>query len=325
MCSVTRESFDSFTEYKVDTSNSLQWTSPFVLPVWMKVWWQAFGNGFEPRLTAVRDGGNIIGISSLKIKDGVASFVGSDNVCDYIDFVVAPGRENDFFNILLDDLKHDGLLHLDLGLVRPDSFVLTKLADIARGRGAEVSIRKEDVSYEMDLPPTWDGYMEAINTKQRHEVRRKLRRLDESGKIGYRLLRGDGSPENAMDNFVRLFPLARQDKAGFLTLEMESYFRLLARTLGQADMLRLGVMELDMRPVAMIMCFDYNDTIYLYNSGYDPQYDSLSVGLLSKVLCIKESIQEHKKRFDFLKGSEVYKQRLGGIEIPLCRCQITIR
>ena len=56
------------------------------------------------------------------------------------------------------------------------------------------------------------------------------------------------------------------------------------------------------------------------------QYDSLSVGLLSKVFCIKEGIQQGKKRFEFLKGNEIYKQRLGGKEIPLplsdCHCLV---
>jgi CelD/BcsL family acetyltransferase involved in cellulose biosynthesis len=176
----------------------------------------------------------------------------------------------------------------------------------------------------MDLPPTWDGYLETLNTKQRHEVRRKLRRLDEGGKIDYHFLKGDAGLDNSMDTFMRLFSLARGDKACFMTSGMESFFRSLAGALAGLGMLRLGVMELDAQPVAMIMCFDYNDTIYLYNSGYDPQYDSLSVGLLSKVLCIKESIQEGKKRFEFLKGNEVYKQRLGGREIPLHRCTIVI-
>ena len=92
-----------------------------------------------------------------------------------------------------------------------------------------------------------------------------------------------------------------------------------------ARLLKLGVLELDTLPVAMIMCFDYNGCLYLYNSGYDPQYTSLSVGLLSKVLCIKESIQEGKKRFDFLKGDETYKHHLGGREVPLSRCRITIK
>jgi len=106
---------------------------------------------------------------------------------------------------------------------------------------------------------------------------------------------------------------------------MESFFRSVADTMAKAGLLRLGILDLDALPTAMTMCFDYNDCIYLYNSGYNPQYNSLSVGLLCKVLCIKESIQEGKKRFDFLKGDETYKHHLGGKEAPLYRCQITIK
>jgi len=46
--------------------------------------------------------------------------------------------------------------------------------------------------------------------------------------------------------------------------------------------------------------------------------------LISKVMCIKESIQRGKKRFDFLKGAEAYKYRLGGKEIPLYRSRIVL-
>ena len=87
-------------------------------------------------------------------------------------------------------------------------------------------------------------------------------------------------------------------------------------------MMKLGVLELDKKPVAEIIYFDYNDCIYLYNSGYDPQYVSLSVGMLSKVFAIEDSINKGKKKFDFLKGAETYKGHLGGQEIPLYRCQI---
>ena len=89
-------------------------------------------------------------------------------------------------------------------------------------------------------------------------------------------------------------------------------------------MLRYGILEVASQPAAVIMGFDYNQAMYLYNSAYDPQYDSLSVGLLSKVLCIKESIARGRKKWDFLKGAERYKYQLGGSEIKLYNCRITI-
>ncbi len=78
-------------------------------------------------------------------------------------------------------------------------------------------------------------------------------------------------------------------------------------------------------PVATVMCFDYNNTVYLYNSGYDPPHSYLSVGLLSKVLSIKDSIERGRKRYDFLKGAEEYKYRLGGKEIPIYCCSIALK
>ncbi|MGD8494106.1 MAG: GNAT family N-acetyltransferase, partial [Desulfobacterales bacterium] len=58
--------------------------------------------------------------------------------------------------------------------------------------------------------------------------------------------------------------------------------------------------------------------------GYDESYHVLSVGLLSKLFTLKESIQLGKKRYDFLKGTEVYKHRLGGKRISLYRCRVSL-
>jgi CelD/BcsL family acetyltransferase involved in cellulose biosynthesis len=324
MPSVTPVTFETLAEYCSTSAGNLYWSSVFVLPAWLKTWWQHFGTGRELYLAAVNDETQIIGVASLLLNKDTASIIGSDNVCDYVDFVVTPGREHDFFRTLLDELSRKKIRHLNLGLLRPDSTVLTSLANIVRKRGMQISCRQEDVSYEMDLPLTWDDYLELLNAKQRHEVRRKLRRLAESGEIRYRLLKGQSTSGASFKTFMQLFSLARVDKSSFMTVQMAGYFNSLATTLTDTGLLRIGLLEFNSQTVAAVMCFDYNSCIYLYNSGYDPEYESLSVGLLSKILCIKESIQEGKKRFEFLKGNEVYKERLGGKEIPLNRCQIVI-
>ena len=89
--------------------------------------------------------------------------------------------------------------------------------------------------------------------------------------------------------------------------------------------LKLFLLDLDGTPAAAVMCFDYNSTVYLYNNSYDRKFHSLSVGLLSKVLSIQDSIQKGRKRYDFLKGDEIYKHRLGGKPVQLHRCQVNLR
>jgi CelD/BcsL family acetyltransferase involved in cellulose biosynthesis len=110
-----------------------------------------------------------------------------------------------------------------------------------------------------------------------------------------------------------------------MNAQMESFFRSLVETMADIGLLRFGVLRMDGQTMAMIVGFDYADAMYLYNSAYDPAYSHLSVGLLTKVLCLKESINRGKKKWDFLKGGEPYKYRIGGREIPLSSCRIILK
>jgi len=317
----TLESFDSiYADWKRLQSNSPT-GSFFSSPEWSKIWWQQFGSGTKLHLGAARQGGKTIGIAPLLINGDTAYFIGSSDVCDYLDFVVEPGKEESFFRQLLDNLKADGILHLDLAPLRPDSTVITSLVKVAPRQAWQVSCSKEDVSVELDLPATWEDYLQSLSGKQRHELKRKLRRLDEEGELNYR--HSTDANRHDIDIFLRLFRDSRQDKAAFLTPQMESFFRAAANAMAEQELLRLNILEVDKKTVAATMCFDYKDTVYLYNSGYEPDYGWLSVGVISKALCIKDSIERNKKHFDFLKGGEAYKYHLGGQEFPLYKCSLS--
>ena len=221
-------------------------------------------------------------------------------------------------------MREHGIKKLDLRPLRPDSTVLAQLVNIAQNRGYEVTCLSEDVSLELDLPATWNEYLAILKSKQRHEVRRKLRRLWEADSVEHRCVEVGQEVEDYLDIFLKLFSLSKDEKANFMNDNRESFFRSLAKAMAEIGLLRLGILQLDKVPVAMTMVFDYNGSHYLYNSAYDPQFSYLSVGLLCKVLCLKESIEKGKKKWNFLKGGEPYKYQLGGQEVPLYSCQITI-
>ncbi len=317
---VTPQSFDSLASSWNDLRQRLKWDSVFVLPRWLKVWWQAFGQGAQTYLFDVRENNEVTGIAPLMVKEGKAAFIGSADVCDYMDFVVAPGKELAFFTAVLDKLKKDGIKELHLDSLRHDSTVMTCLVDLAKDKGYEVTLTQENVSLDLDLPSTWEEYLRTLTPKQRRETGRRFRRLEEEGEINYRSVE-DAEPK-VLEIFFKLMRVSREDKAVFMTARMESFFRSLAETMAEAKLLRFGILEISGKPVAAVMCFDYNNKVYLYNSGYDPEYGYLSVGLLSKLLSIKDSIERGRRRYDFLKGPEEYKYRLGGREIPIYSCRI---
>lgn len=318
----TAETPESIKAYQSDTSLDIHWPSVFVLPAWLRTWREVFGTGREILLTAIKNDGEVAGIAPLMKEGDTASFLGSTDVCDYMDFITRPGMEKEFFRSLIEDLKKNGIRKLDLAHVRPDSAVITHLKPEAEKGGYKVIITPEEISLETSLPGSWEDYLAGLSGKQRHEVRRKLRRLNEAGDIDYSFK--DMPVKETMDLFLGMFTESRQDKAEFLTDEMESFFRLLAQNMSEEGLLKFGVLRLGNKAVACIMCFDYNGCFYLYNSGYDPDYNYLSAGLLSKALAIKESISEGKKKFDFLKGAEPYKYHLGGKEVTLSRCVIDL-
>lgn len=324
-CTVTQESFQGLTSYWTDASLGLKWGSVFVLPSWLEVWWQAFQPSSELHLAVVSRDGETIGIAPLHLRGGTAAFVGSADVCDYLDFVVVPGKEEDFFHNLLEDLRSRNVERMHLESLRADSSAFVYLTEIARRRGCTVRTEEVDVSLSMELPATWEDYLASLIKKQRHEVRRKLRRLREADSVDYRCLPVRPVETGELtDRFLELFVRSREEKADFMTEKMESFFRAVARSMAEIGILRYGILELESSPVAMIMAFDYNQTRYLYNSAFQPRYDSLSIGLLSKVLGIQQSIDAGLKYWDFLKGAEEYKSQLGGREIKLYNCWIDL-
>ena len=320
---VTEESFASLAALW-KSPNRLDWNSIFVLPVWMQAWWQEFGRGSKPYFLNIKVGRETAGIAPLLIKDDTASLVGNADVCDYLDFIVVPGREKEFFNTLLADLKNRGIARLDLGAVRPDSTVMTSLVPLVREKGYAVGTKQEDVSVELELPDTYEKYLAKLDGKQRHELNRKFRNAAAEGKLNYRVVSETAKLNKTLDIFFKMFTESRHDKAAFLTTDMATYFRSLLDAMSGIGLARIGVLDLDNLPVAMVLYFDYRDCLYLYNSGYDPRYESLSAGLLCKVMGIQSGIESGKKVFNFLKGNEIYKYRLGGKEVPLYRCEINI-
>ncbi|MGD2187938.1 MAG: GNAT family N-acetyltransferase [Desulfobacterales bacterium] len=321
---VTEETFDSIASYWLDSRLSLRWECLFAIPAWLKVWWGEFGSGRTPYLCSVRHKDELIGVAPLTVQNGTARLMGDADVCDYMDVIVAPGRGAEFFEVLLDHIKQQGILRLDLGAVRADSIVLGDLGRAAQRLNYEVFSEPEDVSMELELPSTWDEYLKQLTGKERHEIRRKLRRLNEAAEVNFRVVASKAEVSREIDLFLELFKKNRSDKSDFMTDQRASFFRSLARAMAEARILKLFFLDLDETPAAAVLCFDYHSTMHLYNNGYDNQYRSLSVGLLSKVFTIRESIRQGKNKYDFLKGTEVYKHRLGGKAVQLYRCQVNL-
>ncbi len=330
---IVKEDLQSIEKYfKQPGRSGLKWPFIFVTPVWLQSWWEVFGHDYELFIRSFYSNDRLIGIAPLMLDDdgGEACLLGSPDVCDYLDFITTGKTEDEnlFFQHLIEHIREAGVKRLILNAQRPDSAIFRGIFLPDQGtenrKGLKVNFTRDDQSFELKLASDWDSYLAGLKKKQRHEVRRKLRRLeDEGGSYSFRVIEQPQEIEEFYPEFIELFK-QNPEKADFLNEQMARYFKsLLANTAG-AGLARFGLLDLEGKIVAAVLYFDYDNCIYLYNSGYNSDYHNLSAGLLSKVLAIKHSVEQGKKTFDFLKGEEVYKSRLGGNALPIYRVNLDI-
>ena len=251
-----------------------------------------------------------LGLAPLCISQQTISFVGDTDLFDYHDFIVREEDSEAFYPALVDYLQDQPWAKMVLTSLKEDSKALEYLPKLYRGLGYSVSVEEEDLVPGMSLPLTWEEYLSSLRKKDRHELKRKFRRLDEYG--SYRVLREyDVELSESIDTFLSLMEESKEEKRAFLNTQRENFFREIVHTMHQIGSLRLFFLELDGAIVAGVLCFDYAGRRFLYNSGYRLAQASNSVGLLLKALCIRDAIENGLTYFDFLRGSEQYKYHLG--------------
>ena len=289
---------------------------PFLHPAWAETWLRHFAPpDLRPVFLAVRDGSGLVGVAALDIAADTARQLGNHKICDYAGVLARPGSEREVAAGVLEWLAEDLTTNLVLWGVQEDSPMRTALTEAARESGWSYEESGEAIAPRTDLPGDFDAYVAGLSKKDRHELRRKLRNLDAAGMVAFDSVRDAAGMEARFDRFLQLMRISRDDKDEFLTPTMEAFFRDLARTFGGLGLAGLSTLWLDGQSVAMIFCFENETTTYLYNSGYDPAFAHLAVGLLSKAHAVRDCIERGKTVFDFLRGEEEYKRRLGGTPV----------
>ena len=296
---------------------------PFLSPTWHRVWWEEFGDGREPLLLRVADGGQARAFVPLMREGETLTFAGDTSICDYMDVVAPDGAaRSTLLEAVLRSLGEEPWPELVLWGVRGDSPTFESLAAVCGELGFACETEVEDVCPQLDLPGDWEDYLSALDKKDRHELRRKLRKLPQAGEVDLEVLTAAADVDAALDDFLRQHKTSRADKETFMTPQMEGFFRRVVPALAAEDGVEMTFLRLGGIRAACVVCFRTDGELLLYNSGYEPAYAGLSVGLLSKALALQRAIEQGLRRFDFLRGAEPYKYDLGAKDVPVYRCVV---
>jgi CelD/BcsL family acetyltransferase involved in cellulose biosynthesis len=306
--------------------------TPFQQPCYLDAWWSTMGGGEwdEGELwlgVGKLDSGEIAGIAPLfftKDQKGRPSIliVGSAEVSDYLDFIVSDSAAEEFVDALLESLDvegPEGWEVLDFYNLPEGSSTVQALQRSAEKRGWRVGKERISPVPFVALADSWEGYLQALNSKQRKEVKRKLRRAAEyPARVSWRIIDRDSSIGPEIDLFLELMQ-NDSEKRVFLKDKMLDFFRRLALTTHERGWLQLAFLEVGGEPAFGYLNFDYEDKLWVYNSGFNPQHYELSPGWVLMAYLIRWAIDNGRTEVDFLRGDEDYKYRLGGVDRHIVR------
>ena len=298
---------------------------PFLRFNYQKIWWLTLGGGewnqADLNLVAAYQDGKLAGIAPLffsKNHEGRPALllIGSIEVSDFLDVIVAPENLPNFMDGLLDFLSSGDLPAwevLDWCNILEESPTLAVVEAAAKKKGWQFLSERLQCAPHIPLPGNWEDYLAGLDKKQRHEIRRKTRRLEES-QLPYKFYSVE-DPKELDSEIDAFFNLMVQDgqKANFLTPPMQDFMREVIRNAFDENSLQLAFLEIDGLKSAAYLNFTNQNRTYVYNSGLDRTWTEYSPGWVLLSYLIKNAIQKQVGYFDFMRGDEDYKYRFGGI------------
>lgn len=308
---------------------------PFLRHEYQSTWWQTRGGGEWPQsaqlavITAEKDG-QLIGVAPLFLAEHAGRktllFVGSIEISDYLDLIVRPGDLAQFAESLLE--------YLAAGY--PEAWQALDLYNLADGSPGLLALESAAIKHNwtvhqetlqpvpaIALPGDFETYLAGIDKKQRHEIRRKMRRAEESGRnVRWYILDDESRLDEEMEAFLGLMA---QDpaKAEFLTEVMRTQMKQSAQAAFRAGWLQLAFLEVDGEKASAYLNFDYQNKLWIYNSGMDRRFMDLSVGWVLLGYLLQWANENKRREFDFMRGDEDYKFKFGGRPGNVARLVIT--
>jgi CelD/BcsL family acetyltransferase involved in cellulose biosynthesis len=129
--------------------------------------------------------------------------------------------------------------------------------------------------------------------------------------VRFEQARTEAQCREGIDRLVDLHNLRWQGRGGsdaFHTAELVRFHRTFAPLALKRGWLRLFTLWVDERPAACLYGFVYQSKFYFYQSGFHPDFEKNSVGLVLMGMAIERAIEEGAEEFDFLHGDEPYKR-----------------
>lgn len=239
-----------------------------------------------------------VGILPAEIKDKTLFLIGDERVTDLNGIILNCRYSKEIVEFIADFIMENDL-QVELYPLDSEGVLMKFLPGMLKVKKAE----KAESFSVLELPSSREEYLGSLSSKKRHEIRRKLKKVKSS--TIKKLEAGE------INLLFKLMESSSAEKKNFLSKEVKDFFREIALYLEGIGALRLRACFYKSKILAVLFCFQMKDTVYAFNTGYNPEFYKLSPGVVAFALDIEEAINEGFTCYNFLRGEERFKSDLG--------------
>jgi CelD/BcsL family acetyltransferase involved in cellulose biosynthesis len=296
---------------------SLDLPSPFHSWDWSYVWWKHFGRNRRLHIVVFRENGRLTGIAQLYERRyggrfGLTSLapIGWGNLLtEQLELLFPRDDRRRLIAALSSYLMGSksswfGLSGLDEG-------------DLVEGLNGLGIVSRIDMPFEYrELPKTWEDLVRGLNRSMKDNVKYYPKLMVRTG-YPFRLRIAD-SPDDvaaALPSVYRLHSIRAAVDKGVAHkdyLEREdhrSFLNEVGPRLAARGEMKVGLLEVGDEVVAAQIWLEESKTLFLYYSGYKPEWSKYSVAMITTSEILKNGIGRGLDRVEFLRGTGQFKTR----------------
>lgn len=291
---------------------------PFLRHEWLRTWWEAFGEGCRLHVIVVRVDGRIAALAPL-LDDttrmwGITArrlrLLHNDHT-PRADFVVVDHPDESYRAIwkTLRDCKDDWDV-LQLSQLPAESPTRCRLTALAGADRCPHGIWQSGDAPYLALPDGWDTYFNGLSAKFRQNLRNRLGRLSRIGEPALEILESGPALLAARRDAFRLEESGWKSEAGTSISSdeaIERFYTLLAERAAERGWMRLLFLTVNGRRIATSYGAEYDKRLFLFKTGYDPEYEKCSPFKLLTYFAIRKACEQGLAEVDFLGDTESWK------------------
>ena len=331
------ETFDQLREEwdRLDATTSPR--LPFTSPLWNSLWWHHFRENRtfvrdSLRLYAIRDfQGRLRGVAPMMLTERPAvgplrarmlQFLGADpNVTEIRGVVCAPEDQPDVVEALMGHIESHATewdwLFVGGILQAGDAYrVLNERQGVKWGR--------EVPDFFLAMPDDWEAFKGTLSRNIKESLRKCYNSLKRDNlEFTFEVLTKPEQMDAGLDHFLRLHSaraaatdtIAHKDV--FESGPARAFVRDYLRQAAAEDKVRIFQLVITGKVVATRIGFVVGDALYLYFSGFDPEWGKYSVMTTTVAEALKFAITHKFATVNLSPGNDVSKTRWGPRELML--------